>query len=69
MMNCSVWLLISKVLNAATVTSVMVLTSASVSFLITIAGFMEVSFLLLANGWRFTRATKRSGAASGASAD
>jgi hypothetical protein len=49
MMNCSVWLLISRDLNAAMVTSVMVLRSASVSFLITIAGFMDVSFLLLAN--------------------
>jgi hypothetical protein len=35
-MNCSVWLLISKVLNAPTVTSVMAVTSASVSLLIAI---------------------------------
>jgi hypothetical protein len=39
MMNCSVWLLISKVLNAAIVTSVIAQTSSCVSFLITIFGF------------------------------
>jgi hypothetical protein len=33
-------------LKAATVTSVMMLTSASVSLLIMIAGFLEVTFLL-----------------------
>jgi len=35
-----VWLLISKVLNAAIVTSVIAQTSSCVSFLITISGFM-----------------------------
>jgi len=53
--NCSVWLLISKVLNAAIVTSVIVPASASVSFLITSVGFMSpwVDFLsanVLVNG-------------------
>lgn len=41
MMNCSVWLLISNVLNAATVTSVIAPSSAPVSFLMTIFRLMK----------------------------
>jgi hypothetical protein len=54
------------VLNAATVTSGMVLTSAAVSFLITIAGFMDVSFLFLANAVHKPRAKSNALCESGA---
>ena len=47
-MNCSVWLLISKVWNAAIVTSVIAPISLSVSFLSVISGFtIFFSFLRL----------------------
>jgi len=54
MMYCSVWLLTSNVLNASTVTSVMVLISSFVSFLIMIVGFIRFSFIFwLTNKVRF----------------
>jgi hypothetical protein len=49
MMNCSVWLLISKVLNAAMVTPAMVPISLFVSLLITIFGCMSFFFPFLAS--------------------
>ena len=44
-MNCSVWLLISSVLNAAIVTSAMAPVSSFVSLLIAIFGLVEFIFL------------------------